>query len=218
MELARLSYNRDVYVPTKMGWMLKSLEFEGASDAARELYEKGVRWWPEYKPMFFRNRLFGLVERAEFEAIAKLEEEMGPDPHPGYRSSAAVAAAVKAKSVSGLRGACPDTEDYFQNLLCMTAFATLGDQDGAYAIAGKLYPRRVGRTPQETNQIWLDDPDGVAPSAFITSPATAPMRRDPRYLSLAERTGLLAYWRTGRRPDFCGKQPEPICARLLKRS
>jgi len=34
-------------------------------------------------------------------------------------------------------------------------------------------------------------------------------------LQLAERTGLLAYWRSGRPPDFCGKQPEPICAQLL---
>jgi hypothetical protein len=43
------------------------------------------------------------------------------------------------------------------------------------------------------------------------------MRRDPRYLALAERTGLLAYWRSGRLPDFCRKQPEQICAQLMRR-
>jgi hypothetical protein len=100
----------------------------------------------------------------------------------------------------------------------MIAFAAVGDLDGAYAVADKLYPRRVGRTPAETERIWLDDPDGAGPGQFITSPGAAPMRRDPRYLQLAERTGLLAYWRGGRIPDFCRKQPEAICSQLLKRS
>jgi hypothetical protein len=100
----------------------------------------------------------------------------------------------------------------------MLALSILGDQDGAYAIADKLYPRRVGHTPAETERIWLDDPEGQGPPAFITSPGAAPMRRDPRYLQLAERTGLLAYWRSGRLPDFCRKEPEPICTQLLQRS
>jgi hypothetical protein len=99
----------------------------------------------------------------------------------------------------------------------MLALASLGDQDGAYAIADKLYPRRVGRTPAETERIWLDDPNGAGPLSFVTSPGAAPMRRDPRYLQLAQRTGLLAYWRSGRPPDFCRKDPEPICPQLLKR-
>ena len=219
VELARLSYNRDVYVPTKIAWMLKSLEFTGANHAARELYEQGIRWWPEFKPMFFRNRLYGLLERGDFEAISKLEEEIGPELHPGYEGSAAVVAAVKERSASGVRKACPDAEDYFQNLVCMSAFAAVGDQDGAYAIADKLYPRRVGKTPEETERIWLEDPEGYAPAAFITSPAAASMRRDTRYIALAQRTGLLAYWRTGRRPDFCREQqPEPICRHFSKRA
>jgi hypothetical protein len=46
----------------------------------------------------------------------------------------------------------------------------------------------------------------------------APLRRDPRYVALAERVGLLEYWRSGRPPDFCRKNPEPICAQLLKGS
>jgi hypothetical protein len=44
------------------------------------------------------------------------------------------------------------------------------------------------------------------------------MRRDPRYIALVERIGLLAYWRSGRSPDFCRKSPEPVCAQLLKRA
>jgi hypothetical protein len=169
--------------------------------------------------MFFRDRMYGLLERGDFDAIHRLEQDVGAtSAQPGYRDSAALVAALNSKSIAALRNACPDIDAYLLNLRCMLALARLGDLDGAYAIAAKMYPRRVGRTPAETERMWLDDPEGQGPTEFITSPAAAPMRRDPRYVQLAERTGVLAYWRSGRLPDFCRKRPEPICAQLLKPS
>ena len=216
-ELARLAHTHDVYVPTKIAWMLKTLEYAGERAEARELYQQGARWWPEYKPMFFQNRLFGLIDRGDFEAVLRLEQEITTkDLPPDYQKSDALAAAVKARSSVALKRACPDADGFLLGLRCMIASTMLGDQDSAYAIANKLYPRRVGRTPAETERIWLDDPSGVAPLEFVTSPAAAPMRRDPRYLQLAQRVGLLDYWRGGRTPDFCRKQPEPICSQLRK--
>jgi hypothetical protein len=88
--------------------------------------------------------------------------------------------------------------------------------DSAYAIVDKFYPNRIGRTPAETERIWLADPL-MAPFEFITSSGTAPIRRDPRYVAAAQRVGLLDYWRSGRPPDFCRKDPEPVCHQLLKR-
>ena len=66
-----------------------------------------------------------------------------------------------------------------------------------------------------------DDGDATANGrfvAFLTDAAGAPLRRDARFIPLADRLGLLAYWRTGRLPDFC--QPpaaEPVCAQLRRR-
>jgi hypothetical protein len=218
MELARLAHAHDVYVPTKIAWMLKSSEYAGESAAARELYQQGARWWPEFKPMFFRNRLFGLIDRGDFAAMQRLEQEIDLEDLPsGYTSSSVLVAALKAKSASAAKGACA-SDDFWLSVRCMLLLSSLGDQDSAYAIADRLYPRRVGSTPAETERIWLDDPSGFAPLEFITSPAAASLRRDPRYLQLAERVGLVAYWRTGRAPDFCRKDAEPICAQLLKRS
>ena len=136
---------------------------------------------------------------------------------PDYQDSATLVAALASKSKSATKRACPSSEQLLLNTRCMLALATLGDLDGAYAIADKLYPRRVGRNDAETEQIWLDEPDGTAPLEFVTSPASAPLRRDPRYLALAERVGLSAYWRSGPLPDFCRTNPEPICARLRHR-
>ena len=216
-ELARLSYTHNSYVPTKIAWMLGTFELAGEKDAARDLYQLGARWWPEFKRRFFSNRLSGLIERGDFAAMPRLEQEAGALNWPtGYAPSGALAAAIKAKSLAGAKQACAGNDGFFMQTRCMVALASLGDQDGAYIIADKLYPRRIGRTPAETEHIWLDDPDGTAPLGFITSPAAAPLRRDPRYLALVERVGLMAYWRTGRPPDFCRKQPEPICAHIGK--
>jgi TolB-like protein len=217
--LTRLAHTHDIYVPTKIAWMLKTLETEGDGAGAKDLYQQGARWWPEYKPMFFRNRLYALVGLGDFDAILQLEREAAvKDLYPDYKDSTALVAALKSRSVPAARKACPDTDGYFLNIRCMIALAKLGDQDGAYAIAAKLYPRRVGRTPAETEQIWLDDPEGVGQTEYINSPAAAPMRRDPRYLQVVERVGLLAYWRSGREPDFCRKDPEPICKQLMRRN
>ena len=218
MELARLAHTHDVYVPTKIAWMLKSFEYADENGAAGELYQQGVRWWPEFTPMFFRNRLWGLVERGDFEAMLRLEHDAGPkNPLPGYQDSRALIGAMRSKSVAAAKRACAAADDFWLDVRCMLVLSSLGDQDGAYALADKLYPAQVGRTPAETERIWLDEPDGTAPLEFITSPAAAPLRRDLRYLQLAQRVGLLAYWRSGRPPDFCPKRPEPICAQLLKR-
>ena len=216
IEVARLAHTHDVYVPTKIAWMLKSLEYAGEGEQARELYEQGMRWWPEFRDMFFRNRMYGLLQRGDFGAIRQLEQDLGAKNLPsGYQDSGALVGALKSKSIAAARRACPATDGYYLILRCFIVLASLGDQDGAYAITDKLYLRRLGRTAAETEQIWLDEPEAAA-TEFVTSPAAAPLRRDPRYLALAERTGLLAYWRTNRLPDFCRKQPEPICARIRR--
>lgn len=217
LDVARLSHSHDIYVPTKIAWVLRMLEQAGDNDEARELYDRAVRWWPDYRRMFFWNRFAGLLARGDFEGIQRLEEEAKGLP-AGFQHSQRLVTAIKAKSPAGVSQACEGSEDLRLSLSCMIAFAMVDDQDSAYAIADTLYPRRVAQTPAETERIWLDDPDGAGGLEFITSPAAAPMRRDPRYLALAERTGLLAYWRSARLPDFCRKEPEPICRQIEEAS
>jgi len=173
-----------------------------------------VRWWPEFGASFFNNRLRGLIERGDFDAIRKLEKEVGRDRLPAsYRDSGVLA--VNWKSPLAARAACSGAKEFYFREQCMLALSGFGDFDGAYAIADKLYPRRVGATAAETEKIWLDDPSGAGWPEFIASPAAALLRRDPRYLALAQRIGLLAYWRSVGPPDFCRTKPEPICPKLL---
>lgn len=95
----------------------------------------------------------------------------------------------------------------------MLGLAQLGDGGDAVAFADQLYPRLLGRTPAEEDQLWLTS-HGEMPSFFLSAPAAASMRRDSRFLAIAERVGLSRYWRSGRLPDFCTVAHEAICARF----
>jgi TolB-like protein/Tfp pilus assembly protein PilF len=215
-QLQQLSYTHDPYAPNKIAHMLRMLEFTGQAADAQQLYDDGVRWWPEQSGLFLRARLLGLIWRGDLPAVATLEKQLAA---PNYRKSTEIVAALNSKSVPALRRACADAlSDSADPLFlprCFVAYNWLGDEDSAYALADKMYPRRVGKTPAETEQIWINDPDGGAPPQLLTSAPAAPLRRDPRFLALAQRTGLLAYWRSGRPPDFCRRNREPECRVLL---
>jgi TolB-like protein len=212
---SNLSYQHDPYMPAKLLQTIKMLEIAGDTDDADSLAIKATRWWPDWP--YSRARIFGTLERGDFEALGALARGPEASSQGPAAAIAAIAGAVKARSIPLLRRSCAGAQNGLVSLACMLGFAKLDDQDSAYAIADVLYPRQLGRTVAETEQIWLDKPD-AGPTEFIASAGAAPMRRDPRFLQLAQRTGLLAYWRSGRPPDFCRKNAEPICGDLLKRN
>jgi TolB-like protein len=69
------------------------------------------------------------------------------------------------------------------------SLALLGFVDDAFAVAQRYQPVQSDGT---------DDP------GFLFGPETAALRRDPRFMALANKWGLPQYWRaTGKWPDFC---------------
>lgn len=214
VQLARLSLAHDPYMPYKIGHMLRTLEVTGQSTEAADLYRQARRWWPKNQILYW-NRFIGMLERGDFEALDRFQREAARDAGV-QRPGPLLGSAVKAKSVNAVGGACanqpPDNQP-----LCMLAFAGVGDLDSAFRLADQLYPVRRGRTPADEERIWLDNPDPL-PLGMITGAGAAPLRRDPRYVQLAARVGLIEYWRSGRPPDFCRPpRPELICRSLLKR-
>lgn len=213
LDRTNLSYQHDPYMPAKISQMLKMMEMSGEARDADSLYSQGVRWWPEWG--LFRARMAGILARGDFDALRRATTEPGAEAFAAGRAIDTAVGAIDGHSVPQLRQACVNAQNgLFLSVTCMLGFAKLSDQDDAYKIADQLYPRRMGRTPAESERIWLDNPDSQ-PLEFITSAAAAPLRRDPRFLALAKRTGLLAYWRSGRPPDFCRQKPEPECGALL---
>jgi len=80
--------------------------------------------------------------------------------------------------------------------------ASLGETDLAFEQAGKILKTQD------------DNP------SFLFTPQMAALRRDPRFMPLAARIGLLDYWRsTGKWPDFCaGPHAEVDCRAAAARA
>jgi len=82
--------------------------------------------------------------------------------------------------------------------------AAIGLIDDAFAMAQRYTPGAN-----------LTDAD----SAFLFFPLTLPMRRDPRFMQLAARFGLVNYWRaSGKWPDFCAEPDWPYNCQAMARA
>jgi TolB-like protein len=83
-------------------------------------------------------------------------------------------------------------------LSAIEGLSVLGFTDDAFAVANRYTPG--GAT--------------AADSAFLFFPLTAPLRKDPRFMQLAARIGLVDYWRSsGHWPDFCADPTLPYNCR-----
>lgn len=95
---------------------------------------------------------------------------------------------------------------------CLTGLSAIGDLDAAFALAERAYPERPSAAEAEA---WFLKTGGTGPSrAILFGAAAAPMRSDPRFIAVAERTGMLDYWLDRRQPDFCTSERAPICDRI----
>jgi tetratricopeptide (TPR) repeat protein len=217
-ELARISLALDQYRTFRIGLMLRMLEVAGETAEAADLYRRSARWYPGLREIIW-FRAGGMYLRGDFEAAQRFHRELTDEARSSFNPVVGLASALQSNSASRVRSACAHAvpEDG-GTLQCMLGLARVGDLDGAYRLADSNYPSRRGRTPADEERIWLDNPTPPNAFAYLTSPAAAPLRRDPRYVGFAERVGLLEYWRSGRPPDFCREKPEPICVQLLKRS
>lgn len=207
-QVASLSLAHDQYMPMKIALMIRMLEATGRTKEATELYRQSTRWWPDNGPINW-FRLSGMAMRGDFEAAQRFAKDIADESSPNRALSAV------PNVLGDVQEACPsDAAHGFKGTMCMLGLARAGDLDAAFAFADRLYPSRRGRNPADEERLWLDNPHPF-PLAFLTAPSAAPLRRDPRYIALANRVGLLGYWRSGRPPDFCRTRPEPICPRLL---
>jgi len=161
------------------------------------------------------SRLSGMAQRGNYAGMAAFAD---PAADAGILEAGPFAALMSADREHDLvraRRACAAKDlKWFTDMLCMTILADLGDRDRSFAIAAQLYPASLA--PPGADPFWLDHPDAIG-TAILTGPAGRSMRTDPRFLELAQKLGLLKYWRSGRVPDFCAKAHEAVCARIYPR-
>jgi hypothetical protein len=97
---------------------------------------------------------------------------------------------------------------------CLIGLAVVGDLDSVFALGDRGYRDIECCTAAEQEKQWLATGGAYYPRWELFGKAMVAARRDPRFIEIARRTGLLAYWKSGHPPDFCAFEQAPVC-RLL---
>jgi tetratricopeptide (TPR) repeat protein len=168
----------------------------GRISEADAAYAEMVKLWPHSPDDWYLRYLIRIEEGRWGDALAVLDEPVAAQvmaPADMTRARAWLQAAKtgspqqRARTPADFMAAASASPTALA--AAISALATLGDVDDAFTLADGYQPglARTGATTE-----------------FLFLPTTARLRRDPRFMQLAARIGLLGYWRaTGRWPDFC---------------
>jgi tetratricopeptide (TPR) repeat protein len=185
-------YKFEDWSSTNQIWPLLAL---GRTSQAVEIAKRARRLWPDtwlFVLMLFDAAAFG-DDPAGAEAMLN-DPVTGPILHTRDPSSTAhFVRALRTRRVEDIaivsQDCARDTGQYFLTQFCLLALPMLGRIDDAF---------RLPPMPDtELVLFWQQ---------------TASLRADPRFIGLAEKLGLMAYWKTVHaQPDFCATEKAPIC-------
>jgi adenylate cyclase len=174
---------------------------------ARQSCERADKLWPDFSQ--YQQFFIDLEAGHEADALARLQQGghlsglFGPDNTAAWATflrvrAAGDAAAARAAAVSAGRAADAGKVD---RRIAYVQLAGTDQVDAALAQGLKWYTAARAQTDP-----WADFFD----STLLFAPATASVRRDPRFMTIAAQFGLTDYWRTsGRWPDFCAEPGLP---------
>lgn len=165
----------------------------GNLTAARGLVARGIQLWPNHSGMRTRTRFIaGFYEDAStaLKIFDSLNASQPPDESDAVWRTFVKAKAVHApQTVSATLSKIREAADKrtIPREVQIMMVAGLGDSKAAFDAANSALDRHEQLEP------W-----------FLFTPVTQSLRRDPGFVALASRMGLIKYWReTGKLPDFC---------------
>jgi DNA-binding winged helix-turn-helix (wHTH) protein/TolB-like protein len=181
---------------TNQIWPLLAL---GRTNQAVEIAKRARRLWPDtwlFVLMSFDAAAFG-GDPAAAEAMLN-DPVTGPILHSrgDPETIVYVVSALRTRRAEDVarfsRDCATVSGEYFRTHFCLLGLTMLGHIDEAF----RLPP------VEDTEQV-------------LFWPQTASLRADPRFIALAEKLGLLAYWKAMHaRPDFCETEHVPVCQAL----
>ena len=184
----------DKWGPPKTAKVALTYANMGNLPAARDWIQKAIQRWPNHSAVrSYRLHIAGFYEQpADALAIINAidaQRSTDDDQIAIWRSFAearrARSAQVSAMTIPKIREAADQAKIPRETEIMM--LAELGETKQAIAAAS----------------LALDHQQQLEPR-FLFTPVTSAIRRDPGFVSLAARMGLIKYWReTGKRPDFC---------------
>ncbi len=94
---------------------------------------------------------------------------------------------------------------------CLVGFATLGDLNAVFALADRGYRDVECCSAAQQEEQWLTTGGFYNSRLELFGKVLASVRADSRFVEVARRTGLLAYWKSRHPPDFCSFERAPVC-------
>lgn len=214
---ARSAYERFPYHVTSQQRQVEQQLGTGNAAAALQILPRARRLWPD-EPVFFDLTFEALaLQQSPYDAVVFLRDPDVRAKLPAtkiahWNNVIRALSSRRAADIAVLARDCANPGDNWWS--CMIALAKLGRIDEAYRIANEAYQDQRAADRNALVEKWLANPE-LPSTRYLFIPATAAMRADPRFRELAERTGLLQYWQSARRPpDFCASERAPICALL----
>jgi DNA-binding winged helix-turn-helix (wHTH) protein len=190
------------------------LEALGQHARAEQQFQRVRHWWPEFD-MIFSDRIEGMLDHGDVENAAAFVAAMPANVDVIDRNAvASIALDMAAKDKQRLRSRClSPTIAQGLRQFCLVAFVRANDIDGAFMEADQLFPNLMAADREQEDRLFLERPSRLG-LELLSTPALAPLRQDPRFTQVAERVGLVRYWRKDHLPDFCTQNHEPLCRRL----
>lgn len=166
------------------------------------------------------------VSNGDFEAAEALlnNPDFGAEIAAGQTKATIqlVLRAVRSKApgdVKAMQGACnPPPREWTPADpafgTCLVGLTLVGDLDGTFALADRGYRDVECCSAAQQEEQWLASGGLYYPRYELFGKVMAPARADRRFIEIARRTGLLAYWKSGHPPDFCSFERAPVCDAL----
>jgi TolB-like protein/DNA-binding winged helix-turn-helix (wHTH) protein len=197
------SVGMDPLSAVKAASLVEAYAMVGDIGTAQETVDQALARWPNHPALrAARLRLAGFygdaaAARTLLATPANLPGDLSPEAVAAWRD---FLAATRGGDVPAARRVAHAADGGALDLeTAILMLAQLHDLDDAFREA-----ERIASQPHQ-------DPN------FLFEPAAAPLRRDPRFMDLATRFHLPAYWRgAGHWPDACpGARTERDCAAAL---
>lgn len=207
-----------------VAWTLPlTLANAGRIDEARNALTEMKRKWPDNADVYFTYVEFTVEsQKPPFaRALALLDDlafrnlyERPPFGRPGAIDvvRSAIQARVGftgAKRTEAQRVGKSVDDGTLNPFVGIPLISSLGDVDGAFRAADRTL------TSETIHRLFGSDL-GVGSTFVLFGAQTIEMRRDPRFMQLAQRLGLVDYWRsTGHWPDFCSEPGLPYDCKVV---
>jgi TolB-like protein len=197
-----------------VAWSLPlMLGFAGQIDEARNYIAEMKRKWPNNPDVLFKSTEFTIEsQKPPFakalalgtDADLRSYYERPPIGKPGGMNVWLTTIKARTESTQDKRAAAQLLEQAVYDGVvppfpAIAAMSAIDDVDGAFRVADRvLATEQIHRFFGEHNIYYLFGIQGIQ------------MRRDPRFMALAQRLGLVDYWHSsGHWPDFCSEAGLP---------